>query len=706
MKKLLSVLLVIILIQPVSGKIRLPNIFSNDMVLQRNTEVKIWGWGSPGEKVTINTGWLKDAVTAVTSKEGKWIAKIKTADAGGPYSITVTGENEIKFDNVLLGEVWICSGQSNMEYTIKMFGGWEKNFKEDKEDFIKKKYQMIRFMQIEKAASPSLLDTCKAKWIMPAPESTEEFSATAFFFGRELFNKLNVPIGLISTNWGGTPAEAWTDIEYLKNDKDLNYYLSLTPNWDSGKPAYLYNAMINPLLDFTIKGAIWYQGEANVDNSNLYNKLFTTMIKCWRDKWQIGEFPFYFVQIAPYNYGDAENSSAFLREAQLKTLSTARNTGMAVTMDIGNPNDIHPTNKQDVGKRLALWAFAKTYNISVPAFSGPLYKSYKVEGNKIRIFFDYAESGLVFKGNTPNGFTIAGKDMQFKKADAVIEKNTIVVSSSEVSKPAAVRFAFTNTDESGLFNGEGLPASSFRTDKLPFYKPALSILPSLNREKGEAEIKIKCADKSADIRYTLDGTEPTFKSKKLSGAIPLSNSMLVTARAFRKNTPSLNKIEFNFSRHLAFFKKVSYKNEYAQKYQSLKEYALTDGIRGGLNFNDGYWQGFQQVDFEAVIDLEESKEINQISIGFLKAIGSWIFPPKRIEFYISDDGINYTKKFEIKNSAPFENGVSKPETFTAPIAGSKGRFVKIFAENQGICPDWHTGKGGKAWLFADEIIIK
>lgn len=706
MKKLLSLLLLAILIQPLSGKIRLPNIFSNDMVLQRNSEVKIWGWGNPGEKVTITGGWLKDAVTAVTGKEGKWIAIVKTIDAGGPYTISITGENEIKLENVLLGEVWICSGQSNMEFTIKMFGGWDKNFKEEKEDFIKNGYTKIRFMQVEKAVSPVPLDTCRARWIVPTLENTEEFSATAFFFGKELYNRLNVPVGLISTNWGGTPAEAWTDIEYLKKDRELGYYLSLPTGWEAGRPAHLYNAMINPLLNFTIKGAIWYQGEANVDNSNLYNRLFTTMIKCWRDKWQAGNFPFYYVQIAPYNYGDSESSSAYLREAQLKTLSTAPNTGMAVTMDIGNPQDIHPVNKQDVGKRLALWAFAKTYNVSVPAFSGPLYKSHKVEGNKIRVLFDYADNGLMFKGERLKGFTIAGKDMQFKEADAVIEKNSVLVSSSSVEKPAAVRFAFTNTDESNLFNSEGLPASSFRTDNLPFYKPALSAVPSANREKGELELKLLCADKNAEIRYTTDGTEPTVKSKKYSGVISLNSTALITARAFKNKTASLNKAEFNFQKHSAFGKKVSYKNEYAQKYPSSKEYALTDGIRGGINFNDGFWQGFQQSDFEIVIDLEEIKEINQVSAGFLRAIGSWIFPPKRIEFYISDDGINYTRKFEIKNSAPFENGVSRQETFTANISGSKGRYVKIFAENQGTCPDWHTGKGGKAWLFADEIIIK
>lgn len=587
------------------------------------------GMADPNEKVTLKADWLKLPIITTADNKGIWMIKVKTVKAGGPHTISISGKNEIVFKNVLLGEVWICSGQSNMEFTIKMLGGWDSHYKNDKEDFIKNGYPQMRFCQVEKAASALPLDTCKAKWFAPNVDDVENFSATAFFFGRELYNKLQVPIGLISTNWGGTPAETWTEKEYLEKDADLNYYLTLNASWEAGQPAKLFNAMIYPLTNYTIKGAIWYQGEANVDNSNLYNKLFTTMIKCWRDKWQIGDFPFYYVQIAPYNYGDDAESSAYLREAQLKTLSTAKKSGMAVTMDIGNPGNIHPTNKQEVGNRLALWALAKTYNVKVPAYSGPLYKSYKIEENKIRLYFDYADKGLVSKGDKLNNFKIADESMNFIDAETVIEKNTIVVSSPKITKPAAVRFAFTNTDASNLFNKEGLPASSFRTDTTPFYKPAMAVISSFEADSKVLNVKITSADSKAEIHYTTDGTDPSLSSPKYANSITFDKSAALTARAFSNGIKSLNKLEFVFYKHLAFGKKVSYKNSYAPKYKSTQELALTDGIRGSLSFSDGFWQGFQEVNLEAVIDLDEVKAINKISIGFLKAIGSWIFPPKK-----------------------------------------------------------------------------
>jgi len=705
MKKLFPLIVFILLFSSLYGKIRMPNIFADNMVLQRNATVKLWGWANPGEKITLTAEWQEAPVTSVADASGKWLIKVKTTNAGGPYKISVKGENEITFSNVLLGEVWICSGQSNMEFTIKMFGGWDKNFKNEKEDFLKNDYSKIRFMQVEKATSAAPLDTCKAKWMIPDLDNTENFSATAFFYGKELYNKLKVPIGLVSTNWGGTPAEAWTEKSYLEKDNDLQYYLKLPLGGEPNQPAKLYNAMINPLINYTIRGAIWYQGEANVDNANLYTKLFATMIKSWRDKWQLGDFPFYFVQIAPYNYGDNEQSSAYLREAQLQILPVVKNIGMASTMDIGNPNDIHPTNKSEVGRRLALWAFAKTYNEKVSAFSGPVYKSYKAEGNKIRINFDYAQSGLEVKGNKLTGLKIADKSMKFVDADYEIKGGSLFAFNKDIAKPAAVRFAFTNTDSSSLYNKEGLPASSFRTDKAPFFKPYLGVYPVANQAKGSLDVQLTCADPKAQLRFTTDGTEPVASSALYAKPIELTGSALVTARAFKGAVPSLNKISFNFQKHLAFGKKVTYKNSFTPKYASTKEFALTDGIRGGDNFGDGFWQGFQQVDFDAVIDLGEVKTVNQISVGFLKAMASWIFPPKKVEFYVSDDGINFVKKFEITNSAPTDYGKVTPETYSANITGTKTRFVKVFAENQGIVPEWHSGKGGKAWLFADEIIV-
>jgi sialate O-acetylesterase len=705
MKRLFLLSVLFVLTIDLFGKVRLPNIFSSDMVLQQNSIVKIWGWANPNEKITLKTDWLKSPVTTAANENGRWLIKFPTIKGGGPHTITISGENEIVLNNVLLGEVWICSGQSNMEFTIKMLGGWDSHYKNDKEDFIKNGYPQLRFCQVEKTASNIPLDTCKARWFSPDLDAVENFSATAFFFGRELYNKLNVPIGLISTNWGGTPAETWTEKEYLEKDSDLNYFLKLNSSWEAGQPGNLYNAMINPLINYTIRGAIWYQGEANVDNSNLYTKLFTTMIKCWRDKWQIGDFPFYYVQIAPYNYGDESESSAYLREAQLKTLSSSKNTGMAVTMDIGNPNNIHPTQKQDVGRRLALWAFAKTYKLNVHAFSGPLFKKYQIEKDKIRLYFDYADKGLYAKGDKLKNFKIADESMNFVDAEAVIEKNTVVVFNQSIKKPVAARFAFTNTDSSNLFNKEGLPASSFRTDTIPFYKPAMSIIKSGSSNNG-LSIKLACADNKASIHYTLDGTEPSFQSPEYGSSIVLDKSVILKTRAFNNGIKSLNKLEFTFDKHLAFGKKVIYKEKFSPKYESSGEFALTDGIRGSTDFHDGFWQGFQQINFEAVIDLEEVKTINKISIGFLKAIGSWIFPPKKIEYFISEDGINYSKLNELINGIPSSYGDVVSETFSIDANNSKARYIKIAAENAGVCPGWHTGKGDKAWLFTDEIIVK
>ncbi len=706
MKKLTILLIVLLFSLPSFGKVKLPSIFADDMVLQRNTKVKIWGWGSPGETVTIKAGWLKNGVTVKTDSEGKWLAELKTGKAGGPYTISVKGENEILLNNILLGEVWICSGQSNMEYTIKMFGGWDVNFLKDKEDFEKNDYSKIRFCQVDKAVSKVPLDTCKAQWMVPSVENLENFSAAAYFFGRELYNRLKVPVALISTNWGGTPAEAWTDLKYLQDDKDLNYYLNINNNWEQNRPAELYNAMINPLIDYTIRGVIWYQGEANVDNANLYTKLFATMIKCWRDKWGIGDFPFYYVQIAPFNYGDDFNASAYLREAQLNTLAVTKNTGMAVTMDIGNPENIHPTDKQDVGKRLALWALAKTYNVKVPGYSGPVYKSFKKEGNKIRLFFDHTGKGLKAGGDKLSGFKIAGSDMKFVDADAVIDKNTVLVSSNEVPEPAAVRFAFTNTGSSNLYNSYDLPASSFRTDTIRFYKPDIFISASVNKSAGALEVKLSSADKNAVLHYTTDGSEPVLTYPEYKEPVLLSNTAELNAKAFSGNTPSINSLQLKFEKHLAFGKPVSYKEPYSAKYAASKEYTLTDGVRGGNNFNDGFWQGFQSVNFDVTIDLGAPLEIHTISAGFLRAMASWIFPPKKVEFYTSDDGINFTKKFEIVNPVPTGYGDVAPETYTAPLQNTTARFVRVFAENQNTIPEWHQGKGGKAWLFADEIIVK
>jgi sialate O-acetylesterase len=422
--------------------------------------------------------------------------------------MTISGLNTIEIKNVLVGEVWLCSGQSNMQMTMAKtesckYGG----VMNSEQEIAAANYPNIRLFTVEQKTTEQPQSDCKGQWQQCSPQTVTEFSATAYFFGRQLHNELNVPIGLINTSWGATPIEAWMSREVLKSGADFEpifkryadaaakypqakkEYDQKIKEWEEAvaktkienkalpekplppvgpghksSPAGLYNAMVSPLIPYAIKGVIWYQGEANRSRAYQYRKLFTVMIKSWRDKWGQGDFPFYYVQIAPYKYlKEAATVAAELREAQLMTLSIP-NTGMVVTTDIGDANDIHPKNKQEAGRRLALWALAKTYGKN-KAYCGPIYKSMKLDDNKIILQFDYAENGLVFKGSTLKGFTIAAADKKFVSAEAEIAGNTISVSSKEIANPVAVRYGWENNPVCNLYNKEGLPASPFRTDR-------------------------------------------------------------------------------------------------------------------------------------------------------------------------------------------------------------------------------------------------
>jgi len=488
--------------------VRLPAVMSDNMVLQRGKKVPIWGWAEPGEEVKVRGSWQWLGTSTKADKNGKWMVKVQTPKAPGPYKITITGNNAITINNVLAGEIWVCSGQSNMQW-----GLWTVN--NAKEEIAAANYPDIRLFTVEREAALEPRRDCKGKWELCSPETVPGFSAAAYFFGRQLHKELNVPVGLIHSSWGGTCAEAWTRKETLASDADfaavLQEHAELIANYPKAKeeyqkkleeyqkkleewkkeaaeakvqgkekppkprapaeplnpnsPAVLYNGMIAPLIPYHIRGVIWYQGEGNAGRAYQYRKLFPAMIENWRKDWGLGDFPFYYVQIAPWKYGQ-KNIAAELREAQLMTLAVP-NTGMAVTMDIGDVNDIHPKNKQDVGKRLALWAMAKTYGRKGIVYSGPIYKSMKIEGNKIRLFFGYVGSGLVARGGELTYFKIVGEDKKFVEAKAVIDGDTIVVSSEQVTKPVAVRFGWSNTAQPNLFNKEGLPASPFRTDDWP-----------------------------------------------------------------------------------------------------------------------------------------------------------------------------------------------------------------------------------------------
>jgi len=442
----------------------LPSFFNNRMVLQQNEEVSIWGKDAPRAKVTVTGSWGAEA-SVKADKNGKWALKLKTAPAGGPYTVTVEGSEKIVLDDVLLGEVWFCSGQSNMEMPVKGFNNQPIN---GSNDFILNAgNDQIRLFTTTRNYSMEPQDDVEGAWSSATPATVKEFSATAYFFGKQLQEIIDVPVGLIHSSWGGSKAEAWMDPEALSAFPDISLPEQLPENRFNQTPTLLYNAMVNPFIGYTMQGAIWYQGESNRLEAKQYQDLFPAMIGLWREKWQQGAFPFYFVQIAPFRYdGDNESSSAFLREAQLISMLKTENSGMAVTMDIGECDCIHPAEKNLVGKRLAYWALANDYGVEGVAFRGPEYKKMELTGNgEVKLYFDHMGAGLSFFGSEPEGFEVAGDDRVFHPANAKINGDrTLSVWSDDVPAPVAVRYAFKNCSHGTLYNTDGLPASSFRTD--------------------------------------------------------------------------------------------------------------------------------------------------------------------------------------------------------------------------------------------------
>jgi sialate O-acetylesterase len=489
----------------VFADVKLPSIIGDNMVLQRGKKVSLWGWAMPGEEVMVSVSWTSMRWAVKADKDGKWIFKMNPPKTSGPHEMTISGKNVIKIKNVMVGEVWVCSGQSNMQWTVQ-------NSANPKEEIAAANYPNIRLFYVTRKIAHEPQSDCEGSWSECSPETIPGFSAVAYYFGRELHKKLNVPIGLIHTSWGGTPSEAWTRREVLESEPEAgpiliryddvvaNYpqikeeYLQKVEEWKKaaetakaeGKkvpgrprtpygpehphaPAGLYNAMIAPLIPYGINGAIWYQGESNAGRAYQYRKIFPAMIQNWRKDWGQGDFSFLFVQLANWREikpEPVESDWAELREAQLMTLDLP-NTGMAVIIDIGDADDIHPKNKQDVGKRLALWALAKNYGKGI-VYSGPLFKRMNIEGNKAILSFDHVGGGLIAKGDESlKGFAIAGADRKFVWAEAEIEGDKVIVSSNEVSAPVAVRYAWADNPVCNLYNAEELPASPFRTDDWP-----------------------------------------------------------------------------------------------------------------------------------------------------------------------------------------------------------------------------------------------
>ncbi len=442
---------------------RLPALFGDNMILQQQQLVSVWGTDDPHTKISVTGIWGK-AATVTSDERGHWKLKLQTPAAGGPYTVVVKGSKAVTLKNVLVGEVWFCSGQSNMEMPVKGYAN--QPVIGSNETILNSANDKIRFLNTPRSVSLTPLYDVKGEWRAASPATTGNFSAVAYYFAKKLQALLGVPVGIIQSAWGASTIESWMDKETLSAFAGKKIPEKLPETDPNRTPTILYNSMLHPYIGYTIKGMLWYQGEANRENASEYHSLFSSMIESWRKQWQQGEFPFYFVQIAPFEPG--KWNAAFLREAQLKTMESVKNTGMAVTMDIGEQTVIHPSQKETVGNRLAYWALAKDYNFQGIAFSGPVYRSMENTANgRMIVTFDHCEQGLTSFGKLLSGFEIAGEDKVFYPAEAIFTKDknrSITVWSDSVKSPVSVRYAFKSWAQGCLFNSQGLPASSFRTD--------------------------------------------------------------------------------------------------------------------------------------------------------------------------------------------------------------------------------------------------
>ena len=468
-------------ILPASAEVTLSPIIGSHMVLQRDAACPIWGWAEEGEEVTVEFAGQKQ--TAKPGADGKWMIKLQPMKANATGQVmTIRGKNEVKLEDVLIGEVWLCSGQSNMEWSVSASMN-------PKEEIATANEPRIRHIKVNNppAKSPEAKVISPAGWQAASPKTVGGFTAVGYYFAREIVKELDVPVGLLGANWGGTRIEPWTapvgfkDVPALSSIADkLDSYPETQEKVNKADPTTktieaklqsplaLFNGRIAPLVPFAIRGALWYQGESNNGEGMLYTEKMKALIGGWRKVWEMPEMPFYFVQLAPFIYGGANPENlARIWEAQTAALKIP-GTGMAVTTDISNIKDIHPKNKQEVGRRLALWALAKDYGKKDLVYSGPLYKGVTFDGAKAVVSFEHADGGLKSRNAEPlSHFQIAGEDKKFVPAKAEIAGNTVVVSAEGVAKPVAVRYGWSHDAEPNLANKAGLPASPFRTDDWP-----------------------------------------------------------------------------------------------------------------------------------------------------------------------------------------------------------------------------------------------
>ncbi len=493
--------------RPASAEVKLPAIFGSHMVLQREQKDRVWGQAEPGEEVTVRIAG--QAKTAEAGPVGYWAVELDPMPAGGPHEMTVAGKNTVKFEDVLVGEVWICSGQSNMHFPVEQANDPDL-------EIPTASYPTIRLISVPQVGTQEPQSDFRGEWQQCTPETARSFSAVGYYFGRILNQTLHVPIGLIDDAWGGSACEAWVRRDLLAADvaykplierweeierdapEGKAAFVARLAEWKSAvekakaegkrpparpqdpanllsgnaRPGNIYNGVLKPTIGYGIRGVIWYQGESNAGRAYQYRDLFPLMIKSWRDEWGIGDFSFYWVQLADFmaeKAEPAESSWAELREAQTMTMGKLPNTGEAVIIDLGEAKDIHPRNKRDVANRLARWALARDYGVDI-AFRSPSYKSMETKGHKVVLTFDHVgKSGLkTFDVAEARGFTVAGSDRKFVRAEArVVGENKVEVWSDQVSEPVAVRYAWDDNPVCNLYSRDGLPATPFRTDDWP-----------------------------------------------------------------------------------------------------------------------------------------------------------------------------------------------------------------------------------------------
>lgn len=467
--KLSLFLLLAIITLPAFAEVKLPAFFSDGMVLQQQTSANLWGIATPKKKITVTTGWDQKQYTVTADASGKWKLIVTTPVAGGPYEITFNDGQETTLKDILVGELWICSGQSNMEMPMK--GYKNQPIDNSNMDVLKSRNPNLRLFTVKRTSTLKPQTDVVGEWKEAIPENVYEFSATAYYFGRLVQEITEVPVGLILAAWGGSAAEAWMTEDWLKAFPDAKI-----PRTDEDiksknrTPTVLYNGMLHPLIGISMRGVIWYQGEDNYNRSHTYADMFTTLINGWRLEWKQGDFPFYYCQIAPYDYGIITEpgkepiNSAYLREAQAQVEHRVTNSGMAVLLDAGMEKGIHPSNKRAAGERLAFLALSKTYGIKGISGDSPYYKSMEIQGDTAIVSFERAPMWITAENFESKNFKIAGEDKVFYPAKAWISRSKVYVKSEEVKKPVAVRYGFENYVKGDLFGCNGLPVSSFRTD--------------------------------------------------------------------------------------------------------------------------------------------------------------------------------------------------------------------------------------------------